>query len=222
MKLISYLVAALCLVWAIGCTGGTQAESEGSAKSGEGTTSGTDLGTPLVKDPTPEELNKELEGKNPVGGLGEGEKVTDVHPTGDGRLMLAGLKTQGAKTFLELLETSGVAKEIASSPSLTFLVPTEEAFSKMPSAELKKLKSDKAALTDFLKNHILAGYMRLADLGSTTSVATWNQRIHPIQRSGDKVILHGANFLKSEVKVGEGLMYQIDRVLPMGEKMKPD
>jgi uncharacterized surface protein with fasciclin (FAS1) repeats len=222
MKLITYLVAALALVWAAGCTGGATNEPSGSANAGEGTTSDSDLGKPLVKDPTPEELNKELEGKNPVGGLGEQEKITDVVPKGDGRLMLSGLKKEGAKTYLELLEASGVAEEIATSPALTFLVPTEEAFSKMPPADLKKLKSDKAALTDFMKNHILAGYMRLADLGSTTSVATWNQRVHPIQRSGDKITLNGANFLKSEVKVGEGLMYQVDRVLPLGEKMKPD
>jgi uncharacterized surface protein with fasciclin (FAS1) repeats len=211
MKQLTQLVVAGLLLWGAGCQEGSAPQAGGP---GEPSPTAT-----TVKEPTPEEINKELQGKTPVAGVGDASKVTDVVPRGDGRQMIAGLRAEGAKTYLDLMEQSGVAKEVAESPALTFLVPTEEAFAKMPAEELRKLKGDKAALADFVKNHILAGYMRLADLRSTTSVASWNQRVHPIQLSGDKVTINGADLLKSEVKVGGGLMYQIDRVLPLGQKL---
>ncbi|HET7399148.1 MAG TPA: fasciclin domain-containing protein [Intrasporangium sp.] len=60
-------------------------------------------------------------------------------------------------TLVTAVKAAGLVDTLNSAPEITVFAPTNEAFTKIPAADLKKVLADKATLTKILTNHVVAG-----------------------------------------------------------------
>ena len=60
-------------------------------------------------------------------------------------------------TLVTAVKTAGLADTLNSAPEITVFAPVNDAFAKIPAADLKKVLADKPTLTKILTNHVVAG-----------------------------------------------------------------
>src|SRR6478672_12490534 len=60
-------------------------------------------------------------------------------------------------TLVTAVKTAGLVDTLNSAPEVTVFAPTNDAFAKIPAADLKKVLADKPTLTKILTNHVVAG-----------------------------------------------------------------
>jgi uncharacterized surface protein with fasciclin (FAS1) repeats len=96
--------------------------------------------------------------------------------------------------------------------------PTDEAFAKLPEGTLEALLADKAALTDVLLYHVVAGEVPAADVVSLSSADTLLGQPVSISVSGDTVQVGDAQVIITDIKTSNGIIHVIDTVLiPEGQ-----
>ncbi|GAA2159798.1 putative surface protein with fasciclin (FAS1) repeats [Humibacillus xanthopallidus] len=60
-------------------------------------------------------------------------------------------------TLVTAVKEAGLVDTLNSAPEITVFAPTNDAFAKIPAADLKKVLADKPTLTKILTNHVVAG-----------------------------------------------------------------
>jgi uncharacterized surface protein with fasciclin (FAS1) repeats len=60
-------------------------------------------------------------------------------------------------TLVTAVKQAGLVDTLNSAPEVTVFAPTNDAFAKIPAADLKKVLADKPTLTKILTNHVVAG-----------------------------------------------------------------
>jgi uncharacterized surface protein with fasciclin (FAS1) repeats len=60
-------------------------------------------------------------------------------------------------TLVTAVKEAGLVDTLNSAPEVTVFAPTNDAFAKIPAADLKAVLADKATLTKVLTNHVVAG-----------------------------------------------------------------
>ncbi|HET8987466.1 MAG TPA: fasciclin domain-containing protein [Humibacillus sp.] len=60
-------------------------------------------------------------------------------------------------TLVTAVKAAGLVDTLNSAPEITVFAPTNDAFAKIPAADLKKVLADKPTLTKVLTNHVVAG-----------------------------------------------------------------
>ena len=60
-------------------------------------------------------------------------------------------------TLVTAVKAAGLVDTLNSAPEITVFAPTNDAFAKIPAADLKKVLADKPTLTKILTNHVVAG-----------------------------------------------------------------
>lgn len=127
--------------------------------------------------------------------------------------VVAGLEQ--AKTFQELLVAAELDKELASADvSLTLLVPTDEAFAKLPKGTLDKWKKNKEQLQKALKYHFIPGINDTAKIGNYRTAPTAAGPELPIKQTQDaEMTIDGAKLLEVNLPASNGLVHLIDKVL---------
>nr|WP_323095240.1 fasciclin domain-containing protein [Intrasporangium sp. YIM S08009] len=60
-------------------------------------------------------------------------------------------------TLVTAVKTAGLVDTLNSAPEVTVFAPVNDAFAKIPAADLKKVLADKPTLTKILTNHVVAG-----------------------------------------------------------------
>ena len=60
-------------------------------------------------------------------------------------------------TLVTAVKQAGLVDTLNSAPEITVFAPTNDAFAKIPAADLKKVLADKPTLTKVLTNHVVAG-----------------------------------------------------------------
>ena len=95
----------------------------------------------------------------------------------------------------------------------TVFAPTDEAFARIPKAELDALLKDKARLRAVLTNHVLPMKATAADLAGLKSIgsAQGSKLTFEATRAGFKV--NGARVVKADVAASNGIIHVIDTVL---------
>jgi transforming growth factor-beta-induced protein len=119
----------------------------------------------------------------------------------------------GLTTLLTLVEASGIAEQLPSEP-ITILAPTNEAFSRLPEAEVRRLLSPEGRrdLQRILAHHVLPGRVPAAaafGLRRAESLAGQSLAIEP----GPSLVIGGARVLATDVAFDGGLVHVIDGVL---------
>jgi len=113
-----------------------------------------------------------------------------------------------ALTAADLIET------LQGPGPFTVLAPTDEAFAKIPEADLQALLADKDALTKVLTYHVIAGNVPSSDVVNLTEATTVEGRKITIAVVDGKVVINGnSTVVTPDVAASNGVIHVIDAVL---------
>lgn len=116
------------------------------------------------------------------------------------------------KTLATALQAAGLVETLKGEGPFTVFAPTDEAFAKIPQADLQALLADKAKLTKVLTYHVVAGKVTAADVVKLSSARTVEGQSVKIDAS-DGVKIDGANVIKADVMASNGVIHVIDSVI---------
>jgi len=115
------------------------------------------------------------------------------------------------KTLATALQAAGLVDTLKGKGPFTVFAPTDEAFAKVPKADLDALLKDKAKLTAVLTYHVVPGTVLAKDV-KAGSVKTVQGGELTLATTGG-VTVNGAKVIKADVKADNGVIHVIDSVL---------
>jgi uncharacterized surface protein with fasciclin (FAS1) repeats len=120
-------------------------------------------------------------------------------------------------TLVEAVKAAGVVDTLKSPGPFTVFAPTDEAFAKIPKADLDSLLSDTDKLKSILTLHVVEGKLMAADLaqheylqavsGGELRIDANRWHLHRSMR------VNGANIVQADIIVDNGVCHAIDKVL---------
>ena len=117
------------------------------------------------------------------------------------------------KTLVAAVQAAGLVDVLKRPGPLTVLAPTDEAFAKIPKADLDALMKDKAKLSAVLTYHVLTGNVAAADLKMMKDFGTAQGQRIQIAAAGGTLKINGATVVKADVPASNGVIHVIDTVL---------
>ena len=117
------------------------------------------------------------------------------------------------KTLVAAVQAAGLVDVLKRPGPLTVLAPTDEAFAKIPKADLDALMKDKVKLAAVLQYHVLAGNVSAADLKMMKDFGTVQGQRIQISITGPMLKINNATVVKSDVSASNGVIHVIDTVL---------
>jgi uncharacterized surface protein with fasciclin (FAS1) repeats len=115
-------------------------------------------------------------------------------------------------TLATALTAAGLVDTLKGKGPFTVFAPTDEAFAKIPKADLEALLKDKQKLTAVLTYHVVSGKVMAADVMGLKSAKTLQGGSLTIDTSkGVKV--DGANVVKTDIACTNGVIHVIDTVI---------
>jgi uncharacterized surface protein with fasciclin (FAS1) repeats len=116
------------------------------------------------------------------------------------------------KSVVAAVQAAGLVDVLKRPGPYTVLAPTDEAFAKIPKADLDALLKDKVNLTKVLTYHVLTANVSAADLKMMKDFGTaQGGRITIDASKGLKI--NGANVVKADIPASNGVIHVIDTVL---------
>ena len=116
------------------------------------------------------------------------------------------------KTLATALQAAGLVDTLKGKGPFTVFAPTDEAFAKIPKADLDALIADKAKLTKVLTYHVVAGKVMAADVVKLKEAKTVEGQMVKIDTSSG-VKVNDAKVVKADVEASNGVIHVIDTVL---------
>jgi uncharacterized surface protein with fasciclin (FAS1) repeats len=116
------------------------------------------------------------------------------------------------KTLATALQAAGLVDTLKGPGPFTVFAPTDEAFAKIPKADLEALLKDKAKLTAVLTYHVVPGRVVAADV-KPGSVKTAQGQALTVKAEGGKVMVDGATVTKTDIVASNGVIHVIDSVV---------
>ena len=95
----------------------------------------------------------------------------------------------------------------------TILAPTNEAFAKIPKEQLDALLADKAALTNVLLYHVVAGKFLAADVLKNTELTTASQLKLKVSTDAAGAYINSSKITATDIVTSNGIIHAIDTVL---------
>jgi len=115
------------------------------------------------------------------------------------------------KTLATALGAAGLVDTLKGKGPFTVFAPTDEAFAKIPKADLDALLKDKAKLTSVLTYHVLAGKVMAADV-KAGKVKTVQGSMLTVSNSMG-VMVDNAKVIKTDITADNGVIHVIDTVI---------
>ena len=116
------------------------------------------------------------------------------------------------KTLATALQAAGLVDTLKGPGPFTVFAPTDEAFAKIPKADLDALLKDKAKLTAVLTYHVVPGRVVAADVKPGAVKTAQGQSI-TVKTDGGKVMVDDATVTKTDIVASNGVIHVIDRVV---------
>jgi uncharacterized surface protein with fasciclin (FAS1) repeats len=116
------------------------------------------------------------------------------------------------KTLAAALQAGGLVDTLKGPGPFTVFAPTDEAFAKIPKAQLDALLADKAKLRAVLTYHVVAGRMPAADVIKQKKLATVQGSSITVS-AGKAVKVDGATVVKTDIAASNGIIHVIDTVI---------
>jgi uncharacterized surface protein with fasciclin (FAS1) repeats len=119
------------------------------------------------------------------------------------------------KTLATALTAAGLIETLKGPGPFTVFAPTDEAFAKIPKAQLDALLADKAALKNVLLYHVVAGKVMAADVVKLNGkgAKTVQGAEAKIALMGSTVMLNNAHVVKTDIAAKNGVIHVIDAVI---------
>jgi uncharacterized surface protein with fasciclin (FAS1) repeats len=116
------------------------------------------------------------------------------------------------KTLATALQAAGLVDTLKGPGPFTVFAPTDDAFTKIPKADLDALLRDKAKLTAVLTYHVVPGRVVAADV-KPGAVKTAQGQALTVKTDGGKVMVDGATVTKTDILASNGVIHVIDSVV---------
>ena len=119
-------------------------------------------------------------------------------------------------TLVEAVKAADLVDTLKSEGPFTVFAPTDDAFAKIPAADLQALLADKDALSKVLTYHVVPGKVTAAEIKNMMSAKTVEGSSITINHSyGVKV--DNAKVVKADIMTSNGIIHVIDTVIiPQG------
>ena len=115
------------------------------------------------------------------------------------------------KTLATALTAAGLVDTLKGPGPFTVFAPTDEAFAKIPKADLDKLLANKAKLKSVLTYHVVSGKVMAADIKPGNVKTVQGKNIKITTAGGVKV--NNAKVVSADVAADNGVIHAIDTVL---------
>jgi uncharacterized surface protein with fasciclin (FAS1) repeats len=115
------------------------------------------------------------------------------------------------KTLATALQAAGLVDTLKGKGPFTVFAPTDEAFAKMPKADLDALLKDKAKLTAVLTYHVVPGKVMAKDV-KAGKVKTVQGSELTVSTTGG-VTVDNAKVVKTDIVADNGVIHVIDSVV---------
>ncbi len=117
------------------------------------------------------------------------------------------------KTLAVALQAADLISTLKGAGPFTVFAPTDEAFAKIPKADLDALLKDKKALSAVLTYHVVAGNVMAADVVKLKNAKTVEGSSVKINVTGGKVMVNNANVTATDIVASNGVIHVIDTVI---------
>ncbi len=116
------------------------------------------------------------------------------------------------KTLATALGAAGLVDTLKGKGPFTVFAPTDEAFAKVPKADLDALLKDKAKLTAVLTYHVLPGKVMAKDVKAGQVKTVQGSNI-TVSTSSGGVSVNNAKVVKTDIVADNGVIHVIDTVI---------
>ena len=116
------------------------------------------------------------------------------------------------KTLATALQAAGLVDTLKGKGPFTVFAPTDEAFAKIPKADLDALLKDKAKLTAVLTYHVVPGAVMAKDVVPGKVATAQGQSLNVDVRYGN-VMINQAKVVKTDIVTSNGVIHVIDSVV---------
>ena len=115
------------------------------------------------------------------------------------------------KTLATALQAAGLVDTLKGKGPFTVFAPTDEAFAKIPKAQLDALLADKAKLTAVLTYHVVPGKVMAKDVKAGKVKTVQGSELTLATMGG--VTVDGAKVTKADIVAENGVIHVIDTVV---------
>ncbi|MEI7444481.1 MAG: fasciclin domain-containing protein [Burkholderiales bacterium] len=115
------------------------------------------------------------------------------------------------KTLATALQAAGLVDTLKGPGPFTVFAPTDEAFARIPKADLDALLKDKAKLTAVLTYHVVPGRVMAKDVAAGSLKTVQGSALTVATQGG--VTVDGARVVAVDVAADNGVIHVIDRVV---------
>lgn len=117
------------------------------------------------------------------------------------------------KTLVKLVQGAGLVDALRGKGPFTVFAPTDEAFAKLPKAQVDALLKDKEALRRVLLYHVVSGKVMSKDVVKLRSAKTLQGQTITIRVQGKTVRINDAKVVKADIECSNGVIHVIDKVI---------
>ena len=115
------------------------------------------------------------------------------------------------KTLAAALQEAGLVDTLKGKGPFTVFAPTDEAFAKIPKAQLDALLADREKLVAVLTYHVVPGQVMAKDVQAGEVATVQGSTLNVTTRGGVKV--DNANVVKTDITADNGVIHVIDSVV---------
>lgn len=115
-------------------------------------------------------------------------------------------------TLVTAVTKAGLVETLKGPGPFTVFAPTDEAFAKVPKADLDALLADPAKLAKVLTYHVVAGKVMAADV-KPGEVMTVEGSTLEVSVADGGVMVDGAKVVKTDIATSNGVIHVIDSVI---------
>lgn len=117
------------------------------------------------------------------------------------------------KTLVKLVQEADLVDALRGEGPFTVFAPTDEAFAKLPKAQVEALLKDKEALRQVLLYHVVSGKVMSKDVVKLRSAKTLQGQNITIRVQGNTVRINDAKVVKADIECSNGVIHVIDKVI---------
>lgn len=131
----------------------------------------------------------------------------------EGKDIVANVANAGNFTALHnALKASGLVATYAAAGPYTLFAPSDEAFARIPRAELHAILRDKTRLNTIINLHVMRGTLLAKDLKESDLSSVEGAPL-VFAAGDDGFTVNGAKISKQEIEASNGVIHGIDTVL---------
>ncbi|HEV2088763.1 MAG TPA: fasciclin domain-containing protein [Cryptosporangiaceae bacterium] len=118
-------------------------------------------------------------------------------------------------TLVTAVKEAGLVDTLNSAQNITVFAPSNDAFAKIPEADLKKVLADKALLTKILTYHVVGQRISPDQLGTAGPYTTLQKGMLPVTGSGTEFEVgpQKAKIMCGNIQTANATVYIIDTVM---------